>query len=73
MEELNSIRNRILDNRLSYKWLIFQLENRGIITDKSEISSIIAGTRKGKKADLIIQSTNDILNEYESKFSVHEA
>lgn len=73
MEELNSIRNRILDNRLSYKWLIYQLENRGIITDKSEISSVFAGTRKGKKADSIIQNTNDILNEYESKFSVHEA
>lgn len=73
MEELNNIRNRILDNRLSYKWLIYQLENRGIITDKSEISSVFAGTRKGKKADSIIQNTNDILNEYESKFSIREA
>lgn len=73
MEELNNIRNRILDNRLSYKWLIYQLENRGIITDKSEISSVFAGTRKGKKADSIIQNTNDILNDYESKFRIHEA
>ena len=71
MEERDSIRERVTRNRLSFKWLIFQLSKRGIETDKSEISSIFAGTRKGQKADTIIQTTSEILTEYEKVF-VHE-
>ena len=71
MEERDSIRERVTKNRLSFKWLIFQLSKRGIETDKSEISSIFAGTRKGQKADTIIKTTSEILTEYENVF-VHE-
>lgn len=57
MEELDAIRERIKKHRLSFVWLIFQLGQRGIATDKTEVSSIFAGTRKGAKADSIIQAT----------------
>lgn len=53
MEELDAIRERIKKHRLSFVWLIFQLGQRGIATDKTEVSSIFAGTRKGAKADSI--------------------
>ena len=34
-------------------------------TDKVEISSIFAGTRKGAKVEMIIRETDDILNKYD--------
>ena len=71
MDELDTIRDRIKNHRLSYVWLIYHLEKRGIATDKTEISSIFAGTRKGQKVDSIVQASNEILNEYETGF-LHE-
>lgn len=73
MEELNAIRERLKKHRLSFVWLIFQLGQRGIVTDKTEVSSVFAGTRKGAKADSIIQATEGILADYEQgKVFVHE-
>lgn len=73
MEELEAIRERIKKHRLSFVWLIFQLGQRGITTDKTEVSSIFAGTRKGAKVDSIIQATISILDDYEQgKVFVHD-
>lgn len=73
MKELNAIRERLKKHRLSFVWLIFQLGQRGIATDKTEVSSVFAGTRKGAKADSIIQATEGILADYEQgKVFVHE-
>ena len=72
MEELDNIRDRLKKHRLSFVWLIYQLGQRDIVTDKTEVSSVFAGTRKGAKADSIIQETTVILDEYEKGF-VHEA
>lgn len=71
MDELNAIRDRIRNHRLSFVWLIYQLDRYGITTDKTEVSSIFAGSRKGTKVDLIIQTTSVILDEYEKSF-LHE-
>ena len=65
MEELDDMRERLKKNRLPFTWLIYQLSVRGLKTDKSEISSIFAGTRKGAKADSIIRETKIILDNYE--------
>lgn len=74
MDELDEIRGRLKKHRLSFVWLIYQLKQRGIVTDKTEVSSIFAGTRKGAKADAVVKVSNLILNDYEqSKVSVHEA
>ena len=73
MEELDVIRDRLRRHRLSFVWLIYQLERRSIVTDKTEVSSIFAGTRKGAKADSIIQATISILDDYEQgKVFVHD-
>ena len=71
MEELNNIRDRLKRHRLSFVWLIYQLERRSLVTDKTEMSSIFAGTRKGAKADSIIQATLAILDDYEKGF-IHD-
>ena len=71
MKERDEIRDRLKRHRLSFVWLVFQLEKRNIVTDKTEVSSIFAGTRKGAKADSIIQATTAILDDYEKGF-VHD-
>ena len=69
MEELNTIRDRLKQYHLSFVWLIYQLEQKGIITDKTEVSSVFSGTRKGSKANSIIYASMEILNEYEAGFT----
>ena len=69
MNDADKIRSRISTNRLSHTWLIYQLHKRGIQTDKTEFSGFLSGARKGPKADLVIEATNDILDFYESCFS----
>lgn len=68
MEELNVIRDRLKRHKLSFVWLIHQLKLKGLLTDKTEVSSIFAGTRKGVKVDAIIRTTNVILDDYEKEF-----
>ena len=73
MKELDYIRDRLKRHRLSFAWLIYQLSQRDIVTDKTEVSSIFAGTRKGAKADSIVQAAGAILDDYEQgKVFVHE-
>jgi hypothetical protein len=55
VEERENIRERLKKHKLSYVWLIGQLALRGIVTDKTEMSSVISGTRNGTKADAIIE------------------
>ena len=66
MEERENIRERLKKHNLSYVWLIGQLALRGIVTDKTEMSSVISGTRNGTKADAIIELSIDILDKYEN-------
>lgn len=66
MEERENIRERLKKYKLSYVWLIGQLALRGIVTDKTEMSSVISGTRNGTKADAIIELSMDILDKYEN-------
>ena len=54
MEERENIRERLRKHSLSYVWLISQLRMRGIVTDKTEMSSVISGVRNGAKADSIV-------------------
>lgn len=66
MDEREHIRERLKKHKLSYVWLIGQLALRGIVTDKTEMSSVISGTRSGTKADAIIDLSVDILDKYEN-------
>lgn len=66
VEERENIRERLKKHKLSYVWLIDQLALRGIVTDKTEMSSVISGTRNGTKADAIIELSMDILDKYEN-------
>ena len=66
-EYAQEIRDRIADTSLTYTWLIRQLSDDGMITDKFEMSSTLSGTRTGDKSDEILRRSLDILREYQDK------
>ncbi len=64
------IKDKIAANRLTQVWLIKQLGDRGLTSDKYELSSILAGTRNGAKCEEIIRRSLDILCDYEERLGV---
>ena len=60
------IYERLKSHNLTFAWLINRLEMEGVLTDKSEVSSVMSGTRRGPKADLIIEKSNEILDKYDA-------
>lgn len=68
-EERNRIRWMLSQNTLTNTWLMKRLEERGVVTEKTELSSVLHGVRKGAKAEAIIKTSLDILSEYEEKMS----
>ena len=69
-EDRDRIREMLYRNTLTNAWLICRLEEQGITTDKTEMSSVLRGTRKGAKALSIIDKSLDILNTYEQRMGV---
>lgn len=67
-EKREFIREKLGKFSLTQIWLINELEERDIVTDKTELSSIIAGTRRGPKVVRIIEASEDILKRYEDKY-----
>lgn len=69
MRPSENIKNRISRFNLTYVWLINELSRtHGVETDKTEMSSVLAGTRKGAKADAIITASEEILTKYEQLY-----
>lgn len=71
-EERDRIRLMLYRNTLTNVWLINRLEEKGINTEKTEMSSVLRGVRKGAKAESIINSSIEILENYESLMEVSE-
>lgn len=69
-EERDRIRLMLYRNTLTNVWLVNRLEERGVITEKTEMSSVLRGVRKGAKAETIIKNSLDILSDYEEKMGV---
>lgn len=65
-EEREYIKISLFKNALTNVWLQRQLEMKGIFTDRSELCSVLSGTRKGPKAATIINTAIEVLNDYEA-------
>lgn len=59
------IKKRLLENHLTSVWLIHRLDQFGLSVDKSLLSSILNGSRKGPKAVEVIEKSKVILDIYE--------
>lgn len=71
-EERDRIRLMLYRNTLTNAWLVNRLEERGVVTEKTEMSSVLRGVRKGAKAETIIKTSLEILDDYEAKMGVPE-
>lgn len=69
-EERDRIRLMLYRNTLTNAWLVNRLEEKGVITEKTELSSVLRGVRKGAKAETIIKTSLEILENYEEKMEV---
>lgn len=69
-EERDRIRMMLYRNTLTNAWIINRLEEKGINTEKSEMSSVLRGVRKGTKAESIIKASLEILEHYEKIMGV---
>ena len=59
------VKNKLIEYGLTQVWLIQQLGRGNIITDKTEMSSILAGTRSGAKAETLLKMSVSIIAAYE--------
>ena len=68
-EERERLRVRLKDGLVAHcltqVWLIQQLQNVGLTTDKSELCSILAGTRSGPKVDEILVESDRVMTAYD--------
>ncbi len=62
------IRGKLAENNLSQVWLRSELEDSGIVTDKTVLAATIRGDRNGKKSQKILTASVKILEEYEQFF-----
>lgn len=69
-KESMQIRLMLMRNSLTQTWLINRLDEAGVHTDKTELSSALAGRRKGAKARKVILEGLNILRDYERKMGV---
>lgn len=69
-EERDRIRLMLYRNTLTNAWLVNRLEEKGVNTEKTEMSSVLRGVRKGAKAETIIKTSLEILENYEEKMEV---
>ena len=58
-----AIKVSLCQRGVTQKWLIGQLENKGITTDKYELSKVLAGTYTGPKARMILTISAEILRD----------
>lgn len=65
MEMRDDIRSRLYRNTLTQRWLINRLTERDVSTDQTELSSILAGVRKGPKSVKVLNACVEILDDYE--------
>ena len=63
------IKIRLLENRLTQAWLIFQLEQLDLSLDKSTLCDILSGRRKGQKANEVIEKAEFVLKKYEETYA----
>ena len=61
------IKEMLFRNTLTQGWLINRLQKHGVKTDKTELSAILNGRRKGNKVTLVLDTSLLILHDYEEK------
>ncbi len=64
-EKRNEIFVKLRSACLTSAWMVHQLDRRGVTTNASEYSAIMSGSRRGPKAETVIEAAGVILADYE--------
>lgn len=59
------IKRKLDENHLTQVWLISRLSDKGLNTDKAELSSVLSGVRRGAKVSALLSAADEILTRYE--------
>lgn len=63
-ERLMLLRQKLLQYKLNYSWLVAQLRKQGVEICREDISMYLAGRRKGPKAVAVIDLSFTVLERY---------
>ncbi len=64
-EKREKIRSLLPKYRLTYAWLIHELEKQKVSVSASEMSDILNYRRQGEKAETVINKSIEILEKYD--------
>lgn len=67
-ERLRTLRMKLWEYKLSYPWLVQELYKNGVQTCKEDLSMYLCGRRKGKKAELVVDTAFVILEKYAQSY-----
>lgn len=65
----DSVRVSLAKHHLTYGWLIAELDKRGIVTNKTDMSLYLNGKRVGKKALTVLEKSVMIFDRYEAAYA----
>ena len=71
MSDGQTVREGLEKYALSLNWLVRQIRLREITVDKTVLCSVLSGTRKGPKAEMLIKISLEIIEWY-GKFERNE-
>ena len=69
--EPRKIRSRLKTIGMSQKDLIYELSLKGVSTTPSQLSDIISGLYTSNKADLVLDTAEEVISKYEYKRHDH--
>jgi hypothetical protein len=72
MENCTSVKEKLIKNNLTQTWLICRLGERGITTDKTELSNALSGRRMTRKKKIILSESEKIIDDYEQKMAINK-
>lgn len=69
MQKAMFIRMTVTMNKLTYGWLIQELENEGFTISKTTVSSVLAGLLVSPKGDEFLMRAERICKKYKQSFN----
>lgn len=61
---MTTTKSRLRASGMKQVWLLTKLREHGVETNPSQLSSVLSGYLRGPKADLIISTSDQILDEF---------
>ncbi len=64
------VKRLLSTTKLTQVWLIERMRSYGVITDASELSAALSGTRRGPKINRVLDTAIYVLEDYETRMAL---